>query len=77
MIGSAPVYGNYGLYGDGPGVIVYAIGQNLAYIGTGAGEENDPGNVIQANEVVELNNAKVRYNPKGSKVTSVLAIYFM
>ena len=62
MIGSASVYGNYGLYGDGPGVIMYAIGQNLAYIGTGAGEENDPGNVIQANEVVELNDARVRYN---------------
>ena len=62
LIGSASVYGNYGLYGDGPGVVMYAIGQNLAYIGTGAGEENDPGNVIQANEVVELNDARVRYN---------------
>ena len=29
-------------YGDGPGVIMYAIGHNLGYIGTGAGEENDP-----------------------------------
>jgi len=62
LIGSAAVYGNYGLYGDGPGVVMYAIGQNLAYIGTGAGEENDPGNVIQANEVVSLNNARVRFN---------------
>ena len=62
MIGSACVYGNFGLVGNGPGVIVYAIGQNLAYIGNGKEVTNDPGTVIQANEVVELNNAKVRYN---------------
>ena len=34
-IASASVYGNQGLVGDGPGVLVYAIGHNLAYIGTG------------------------------------------
>jgi len=62
MIGSASVYGNYGLYGDGPGVIVYAIGQNLAYIGNGKEVTNDPGTVVQANEVVELNDSKIRYN---------------
>ena len=62
MIGSAAVYGNYGLYGDGDGVIVYAIGQNLAYIGVGKEVTNDPLEVIQANEVVELNDAKIRYN---------------
>ena len=62
MIGSACVYGNYGLYGDGPGVIVYAIGQNLAYIGNGKEVTNETESVVQANEVVELNNAKIRYN---------------
>ena len=62
MIGSASVYGNFGLHGDGPGVIVYAVGQNLAYIGNGKEVTNDPGTVIQANEVVELNGAKIRYN---------------
>jgi len=62
MIGSASVYGNYGLYGDGPGVIVYAIGQNLAYIGNGKEVTNDPGTVLQDNEVIELNDAKIRYN---------------
>ena len=62
MIGSASVYGNYGLYGDGDGVIIYAIGQNLAYIGNGKEVTNDAETVIQANEVVELNGAKVRYN---------------
>ena len=62
MIGSASVYGNYGLYGDGEGVIIYAIGQNLAYIGNGKEVTNDPGTVIQENEVVQLNGAKVRFN---------------
>ena len=62
MIGSASVYGNQGLVGNGPGVIVYAIGQNLAYIGNGKEVTNDPTTVNQANEVIELNGAKVRYN---------------
>ena len=61
-IGSASVYGNFGLVGDGPGVIMYAIGHNLAYIGNGKEITNDPGTVIQANEVVESNGAKIRYN---------------
>jgi len=62
MIGSASVYGNYGLVGDGAGVIIYAIGHNLAYVGNGKEITNDPTTVIQANEVVELNGAQVRYN---------------
>ena len=62
MIGSASVYGNYGLWGDGDGVIIYAIGQNLAYIGNGKEITNDPETVLQDNEVTELNGAKVRYN---------------
>ena len=61
-IGSAAVYGNYGIYGDGIGVIAYLIGQNLAYIGNGKATTNDPVTVIQANEVVELNDAKIYYN---------------
>ena len=61
-IGSASVYGNFGLFGDGPGVVMYAIGHNLGYIGTGAEENNDPDYVIQANEVTSLNGAKVRFN---------------
>ena len=56
------MYGNQGLVGDGAGVIVYAIGQNLAYIGNGKEVTNDPGTVDQADEVIELNDAKVRYN---------------
>jgi hypothetical protein len=62
LIGSASVYGNFGLVGDGPGVLMYAIGQNLAYIGNGKEVTNDPITVIQDNEVVETNGAKIRYN---------------
>ena len=62
MIGSASIYGNFGLVGDGPGVIVYAIGHNLAYIGNGKEVTNETDSVIQANEVVDTNGAKVRYN---------------
>ena len=62
LIGSASVYGNFGLVGDGPGVIMYAIGHNLAYIGNGKEVTNETGSVIQANEVVDINGAKIRYN---------------
>jgi hypothetical protein len=61
-IASACVYGNYGAYGDGPGVLMYLISQNFAYIGNGKFEDNDNTTVIQANEVVELNDAKIRYS---------------
>jgi hypothetical protein len=60
-IASASVYGNYGAYGDGEGVVGYFIGSNFAYIGTGRLSNNDPLDVIQANEVVQLNRAKLYY----------------
>ena len=60
-IGSACIYGNYGVYGDGAGVIAYLISQNFAYIGTGKLSNNDPNDMIQANEITELNNAKIYY----------------
>jgi len=62
LIASASVYGNQGLVGQGPGVIMYAIGHNLAYIGNGKAVDNNPATVIQANEVVESEGAKIRYN---------------
>jgi hypothetical protein len=60
-IGSANVYGTYGAYGDGPGVIMYLVGQNFAYIGNGKAVDNDKSTVVQANEVVEANSAKVNF----------------
>ena len=60
-IGSANVYGNKGAVGNGNGVIMYLIGHNFAYIGNGKEVTNDETTVVQANEVEELNNAKVRF----------------
>ena len=61
-IGSANVYGNFGAVGDGVGVIMYLIGHNMGYIGTGLRSDNDVTYVIQANEVVESNGAKIYYS---------------
>jgi len=60
-IGSANIYGTYGAYGDGVGVIAYLISQNFAYIGAGKLTTNDPNDRIAANEVVELNGAQIHY----------------
>lgn len=61
-IGSACVYGNYGIYGDGNGVVMYLISQNLAYIGNGKEVDNDPTTVIQSQEVTKLNEANVYFS---------------
>ena len=61
-IGSACVYGNYGIYGDGNGVVMYLISQNLAYIGNGKEVDNDPTTVIQSQEVTKLNTAKIYFS---------------
>jgi hypothetical protein len=61
-IASANVYGQYGVYGDGPGVVMYLIGQNLAYIGAGKDNSNDVSSVVQSNEVVKANGANVYYS---------------
>lgn len=60
-IGSACVYGDVGAEGDGDQVIMYLIQHNFGYIGVGSSAINDPTAVIQDNEVVILNNAKIYY----------------
>ena len=62
MIGSASVYGNFGLVGSGPGVLVYAISHNLGYIGSGKEETNELESVNQANEIVQLDGATIVFN---------------
>ena len=61
-IGSATVYGNYGVEGVGLGVVAYLIGHNLAYIGVGKRSDNDTSFVIQDNEIVETTGAKIYYS---------------
>jgi hypothetical protein len=62
LIASASVYGNFGLVGDGSGVIMYAIGHNVAYIGSGKDSDNDPANVVQAQEIIQENGARIYYS---------------
>ena len=60
-IASANVYGNKGIEADGANCLAYMINQNFAYIGSGKNVTNDNTTTIQANEVTELNNAKVYF----------------
>jgi hypothetical protein len=66
-IASACVYGNYGVYADGEGVVAYLIGQNLAYIGNGKEVDNDTTTVLQDQEIVKLNGANVYYSTVDQK----------
>jgi len=58
-IGSASIYGTYGVYGDGIGVIGYFVSHNVAYVGAGKLVTNDPNDRIGANEFVQQNGAKI------------------
>ena len=60
-IASANVYGNKGIEADGANCLAYMVNQNFAYVGSGKDVTNDNTKTIQANEVVESNNAKVYY----------------
>lgn len=60
-IGSANIYGNYGAVADGDETLMYLISHNFAYIGAGAEDQNDIASVVQANEVVELNDGQIYY----------------
>jgi len=60
-IGSASVYGNYGIVADGDETLAYLISHNFAYIGTGKDVSNDNTVNISANEVVKINNGKVYF----------------
>jgi|694.fasta_scaffold00012_137 hypothetical protein len=66
-IGSANVYGNYGAYADGDEVLMYLINHNFGYIGAGKDTSNDPTNVIQANEIVRINDGKIYYQSMDHK----------
>jgi hypothetical protein len=60
-IGSANVYGQFGVWGDGNAVLMYLINHNFAYIGANKDTNNDPTTAVAENEVVALNNAKIYY----------------
>ena len=60
-IGSANVYGNYGVVADGANTLLYLISHNFGYIGTGKDSSNDNTLSIQSQETVELNSGTIVY----------------
>jgi hypothetical protein len=61
-INSANVYGTYGAVAEGRDTLGYLIGHNFGYIGSGTDSSNDRSLVVQANEVVEIDNGKIYYD---------------
>jgi len=66
-IGSANVYGTYGAVADGANTLGYLIGHNFGYIGSDADSQNDYGLVVQANEIVAINDGKLYYDSMDHK----------
>ena len=66
-INSANVYGTYGAVADGVDTLGYLIGHNFGYIGCGADSNNDYGLVLQANEVVAINDGIIYYDSMDHK----------
>jgi len=61
-ISSANVYGNQGVKADGDDVYIHLMAHNFAYVGTGADLTNNKSSVVQADEVIEVNQGRVYYN---------------
>ena len=66
-IGSASVYGNFGVVADGANTLLYLISHNFAYIGTGKDVSNDNTLHIQSQETVELNSGTIVYTSTDQK----------
>ncbi len=66
-IGSANVYGNFGVVADGVGTLIYLISHNFGYIGVGKLTNNDPRDAVQENEVVTYNDGKIYYQSQDHK----------
>ena len=60
-IASANVYGVYGAEANGPGTLMYLIGHNFGYVGSGKESNNDPSVASGANEVVEIGGGRIHY----------------
>lgn len=60
-IGSAAVFGNKGIVGNGPGVNLRLFAFNFGHIGSGKDFSQDESLVIQTNEVIDSNNASIQY----------------
>jgi hypothetical protein len=61
-IGSANIYGNYGVVADGANTLLYLMSHNFGYIGSGKDASNDNTLSIESQETLELNSGSVVYN---------------
>jgi hypothetical protein len=66
-IGSANVYGNYGVVADGANTLLYLISHNFAYIGSGKDVSNDNTLAVQSQEISEINSGSVVYTSTDQK----------
>jgi len=66
-IGSACVYGNYGAVADGANTLMYLIGHNFAYIGTGKDVSNDNTLSISSQQTTELNSGSIVHTSTDQK----------
>jgi hypothetical protein len=66
-IGSANVYGNYGVVADGANTLLYLISHNFGYIGSGNDSSNDNTLAVQSQEITELNSGSVVYSSTDQK----------
>ena len=60
-IGSAAIFGNSGVTANGTGTDIKLIAFNLSHIGSGKDSTDDISLVIQANEVIQLNNGRIYF----------------
>lgn len=60
-IGSAAVFGNQGIVGNGPGVNLRLFAFNFGHVGAGKDFSQDESLVIQGNEVIETDHANIQY----------------
>ena len=75
-IGSAMIYGNYGVYGNGQGITAYLISTNFAYIGAGSSVTNDPTTQNPANQITKLNGANIYYTSVDNVGNFTVGDYF-
>jgi len=75
-IGSAMIYGNYGVYGNGQGITAYLISTNFAYVGAGNVITNDPTTEIVANQITQLNGANIYYTSVDNQGNFNVGAYF-
>ena len=74
-IGSANVYGTHGAYGDGPGVKMYLVGQNFAYIGNGKAVDNDNKQLYKQTKLLRQTQLKYSLLVLTIEVTLELAMH--